>query len=264
MQMTWSPSAQLAPHHCRKNKLRGARSLPSREEGSRRCLSFDNGARGKLHLATEYFCAAVRGLVQFARVNPAEQLIVFVKAPRVGEVKTRMAETMGADRACEAYREMAARLLDTLSVFDQVELRFTPHDARDEITSWLKQGWTAAAQGDGDLGARMHRASTDAFARGAERVVIIGSDCVELKTQDIRSAFRELKTFDVVVGPALDGGYWLIGLRVPRAELFQNITWSTDAVLGQTLQHAKALGLRIQLLRILSDIDTEEDWERSQ
>jgi uncharacterized protein len=93
-------------------------------------------------------------------------------------------------------------------------------------------------------------------------VVIIGSDCVELASKDIRCAWRELKTHDVVVGPAMDGGYWLIGLRAPRPELFEGIHWSTDAVLGETLQRAKALGLRIQLLRILSDVDTAEDWQR--
>jgi len=195
-------------------------------------------------------------------VNPAEQLIVFLKAPRPGDVKTRMAETMGADRACDAYRKMVETVLGIMSVFNNVELRFAPDDAREEIAPWLREGWTAVPQGDGDLGQRMHRAFADAFARGTERVVIIGSDCIEIETKDIRSAFRELKSYDVVVGPAIDGGYWLIGLRAPRTELFQNIAWSTDAVLGQTLQHAKAAGLRIQLLRILSDVDTEADWER--
>ncbi|HMJ89969.1 MAG TPA: TIGR04282 family arsenosugar biosynthesis glycosyltransferase [Candidatus Acidoferrum sp.] len=196
-------------------------------------------------------------------MNSAEQLIVFVKAPRPGSVKTRMAKTMGADEACAAYRDLVTRVLDVAGKSGTVELRFAPDDARAEITPWLRDGWTAEPQGDSDLGARMHRAFTEAFARDIERVVIIGSDCVELQTKDIRSAFRELKSFDVVVGPATDGGYWLIGLRAAQAELFRDITWSSEQVLGQTLQHAKSLGLRIQLLRILSDVDTEEDWRRT-
>lgn len=195
-------------------------------------------------------------------MHPAEQLIVFAKAPRAGGVKTRLAETMGADQACQAYRQLASAVMRTVSVFDHVEVRFSPDDAREEIAPWLRPTWTATPQGDGQLGDRMARAFAEAFQRGAERVVVIGSDCAELASKDVRSAWRELKTHDLVVGPALDGGYWLIGLRAPRPELFENIPWSTDAVLGQTLQRAKSLGLRIQLLRILSDVDTEADWKR--
>ncbi len=195
-------------------------------------------------------------------MNAAEQLIVFVKAPRPGSVKTRLAKTMGSEQACAAYRELVTKVLAAVESF-HVELRFSPDDAQQEIAPWLRNNWTAAPQGDGDLGARMNRAFTDAFARGVERVVVIGSDCVELEAKDIRSAFRELKDHDLVVGPATDGGYWLIGLRSPQPELFREIAWSTDEVLGKTLQRAKGLGLNIQLLRILNDVDNEEDWRRA-
>ena len=170
---------------------------------------------------------------------------------------------MGPERACAAYRELVAKVLGAVESF-HVELRFTPDDAHEEIAPWLRSNWTTQPQGDGDLGARMNRAFTEAFARGAERVVVIGSDCIELAAKDIRSAFRELKNYELVVGPAVDGGYWLIGLRMPRPELFREIAWSTDEVLGKTLQRAKTLGLRIQLLRILSDVDSEEDWQRAE
>lgn len=195
-------------------------------------------------------------------MSEAEQLIIFLKAPRVGTVKTRLAQAIGAERACAAYRELAERVLDVAEKFGVAELRFSPDDALDEIQPWLRRNGTAHPQGDGDLGARMHRAFADAFERGAERVVIIGSDCVEIQTSDLRSAFRELKTHDLVVGPAIDGGYWLIGLRAPQPEIFREIAWSSDQVLGQTLQRAKSQGLKIQLLRILSDIDTEDDWRQ--
>ncbi len=189
-----------------------------------------------------------------------DKLIVLVKAPREGEVKTRLAATAGTRKACAVYRELVATVLQRNSALKTVELRFTPDDAGAEIQPWLRPGWTAQPQGDGDLGARMGRAFEASFAAGFERVVIIGSDCPAAGSADVRAAWKELKTHDVVLGPALDGGYWLIGLRAVHPPLFEGISWSSEAVLGQTLQRARALGLRIQLLRILADIDTEEDW----
>jgi len=189
-----------------------------------------------------------------------ERLIVFVKAPRPGVVKTRIARTAGAAKACAIYREMVEALLRNLHSLRTVQLRFAPDNARDEIAPWLRNGWTAEPQGEGDLGERLERAFADAFAGGSQRVVIIGSDCPEVKTADVRTAWKELKSHDLVVGPAVDGGYWLIGLRAQLPELFREIEWSSDHVLAQTLARAKSLGLRIQLLRILADIDTEVDW----
>ncbi len=189
-----------------------------------------------------------------------EQLIVFVKAPRPGTVKTRIARTAGAERAGAIYREMVATVLQKVGSIHGAQLRFSPDDAANEIQPWLRHDWVAAPQGGGDLGERLQRAFADSFAGSAERVVIIGSDSPEVKSGDIRAAWKELKSHDVVLGPAVDGGYWLIGLRAPQPELFRGITWSSDQVLAQTLAQAKAIGLRVQLLRILSDIDTEDDW----
>jgi uncharacterized protein len=189
-----------------------------------------------------------------------EQLIVFVKAPRPGTVKTRIAQTAGAERACSIYCEMVSTVLRRIAPIRGTQLRFAPDEATDEIKPWLRDDWVAAPQGAGDLGERLQRAFAESFAGGAERVVIIGSDCPEVKSGDVRTAWKELKAHDLVVGPAIDGGYWLIGLRAPQPELFRAITWSSDQVLAQTLVRAKSIGLRVQLLRILGDIDTEEDW----
>jgi rSAM/selenodomain-associated transferase 1 len=191
---------------------------------------------------------------------PKKKLIVFVKAPREGEVKTRLAATAGTRKACAVYRELVGAVLRRMGALKLVELRFTPDDSGAEIQPWLQAGWTARPQGEGDLGVRMIRAFEDSFAEGARRVVIIGSDCPSAGSADIRTAWNELSAHDVVLGPAIDGGYWLIGLRAAQASLFEGIAWSGDQVLGQTLQRARTLGLRIQLLRILADIDTEEDW----
>lgn len=189
-----------------------------------------------------------------------ERLIIFVKAPRLGTVKTRIAQTVGPQRALSIYRELVETVLEGVRTVPNVQLQFSPDDALGDVQPWLRENWTARVQGDGDLGERMHRAFTDAFTSGAERVVIIGSDAPEVRTADIRAAWKELKSHDLVVGPAIDGGYWLIGLRAPQPELFREISWSSEQVLGQTLARAKSLGLKIQLLRILTDVDTEEDW----
>ncbi len=187
-------------------------------------------------------------------------LIIFVKAPRPGAVKTRLAETLGALGACEAYCQLVESLLSQLSSLRQVELRFTPDDAGAEIKHWLRPGWTAGPQGTGDLGTRLEAAFAETFDRGAERVVIIGSDCPAVTPRDVQDAWRALESADVVLGPAQDGGYWLVALRRPQPDLFHGIAWSTSRVLAQTLTRAQAAGLRLRRLRELADVDTAEDW----
>ena len=188
------------------------------------------------------------------------QLIIFLKAPRVGVVKTRLGETIGAEAACAAYRQLLDQLVGCLSDQRDVVLRFAPDDALAEIEPWLRPGWRAASQGPGDLGARLQRGFAEAFAEGAQRAVVIGSDCPTVTSDDISDAVNQLETHEVVVGPARDGGYWLIALRQLQAGLFANMAWSTPAVLAETLRRADQAGLRIHRLRELSDVDTAADW----
>ena len=190
----------------------------------------------------------------------AEQLIVFVKAPRPGAVKTRLAKSIGAAAACEAYRTLAETLFFQLSKLSNAELRFAQDDAGDEIKPWLRNNWGMRPQGQGSLGRRLQRAFAQAFSHGAHRVVIIGSDCPAVRLRDIEEAWSALKLNDVVIGPARDGGYWLIGLRQPQPTLFDGIAWSTERVLGETLQRAEHAGLRVKLLQELSDVDSENEW----
>jgi glycosyltransferase A (GT-A) superfamily protein (DUF2064 family) len=114
-----------------------------------------------------------------------EKLIVFVKAPRPGEVKTRLAQTLGADAACAAYRQLVETLLARLRTLPEVELQFTPADALDEIRPWLNAGWQSQPQDDGDLGSRLQSGFSSAFRAGFHRVVIVGSDCPEVTPADI-------------------------------------------------------------------------------
>ncbi len=192
------------------------------------------------------------------------QLIVFVKAPRPGGVKTRLAQSIGPAAACAAYVRLVDTLLDRLAPLPGVELRYSPDDAESEISHWLRPGWRASPQGDGGLGERLARAFASTFHEGATRAAVIGSDCPAIAPSDIEETWVALERVDVVLGPAEDGGYWLIGLRHPQPQLFLNIEWSTSSVLRQTLDRSAASRLECHLLRPLADVDTVEDWHRLQ
>lgn len=188
--------------------------------------------------------------------------MVFLRAPRLGRVKTRIAATHGAEFALATYQELLRGTLHAISSLPGVDLRCTPDDAVSEIKSLAQPGWTVSPQGEGDLGERLQRAFTEGFDRGGRRIAIIGTDCPELTAGDIDAAWTALTGSEVVLGPANDGGYWLIGLRAPGGELFRDIEWGGSRVLSQTVQRASRLGLRVHQLRALGDIDTAEDWER--
>ncbi len=164
--------------------------------------------------------------------------------------------------ACAAYRRFFGALLASLAPLRAVELCFTPADAGAEVNPWLRKGWTACPQSEGDLGERLHAAFTEHFLSDAERVVIIGSDCPDVTAMDVEDAWLALEGHDVVLGPALDGGYWLIGLRALQPGLFTAMPWSTDAVFAETMRRARESDLRVAVLRELSDVDTPADWTR--
>jgi rSAM/selenodomain-associated transferase 1 len=189
---------------------------------------------------------------------PEPRIIIFVKAPRPGFVKTRLAAAIGNEAACNAYRQLAETVVAHLAPLPHAELRFTPDDADSEIAPWLSDGWTAHPQGEGDLGERMHRAFTEANGTA----IIIGSDCPEVNPNDLRAATEALQSHDAVIGPATDGGYWLIGLNAPCPSLFTAMEWSAETVLQTTLQKINEAGLTVELLREMADVDTGEDWKR--
>jgi hypothetical protein len=153
-------------------------------------------------------------------------------------------------------------VVHNLSELNQVVLSFTPDNAADQIMPWLRNGWALAPQGAGDLGERLNKAFEAAFNDGKERVVIIGSDCPDVSVQDIRDAWTALESHELVIGPANDGGYWLIGLSQMQPELFEHMVWSTDQVFLETMKRAMELNLRVKVLRELADIDTEVDWRQ--
>ena len=198
----------------------------------------------------------------------SDRLLVFVKAPRPGAVKTRLAAVLGDDDAARLYRVLAEeeirRTAPRAGEYDRI-LLFTPEDARPEIERWLPQEMLEPQEGR-DLGERMSRAFASAFAAGAHRVAIIGTDVPSCGREHVVEAFRSLGDHDVVLGPTHDGGYYLIALDRPRPALFPSIPWSTPSVLPATAERADVLGLGVRMLDPLRDIDTVDDlkaeWPR--
>ncbi len=187
-------------------------------------------------------------------------LLLFIKNPIPGKTKTRLAADVGDEMALRMYhvlcnwtREQAQALPDTD--------RYLYYSAQIiKADAWPDQKFHKELQHQGDLGERMEAGFAAAFAAGHERVVIIGSDCPGITTEYLAQAFAALRETDIVIGPALDGGYTLLGMRSFTPNLFRAVAWSTEAVLPTTLERAAAAGKSVTQLRPLSDVDYLEDW----
>lgn len=186
-----------------------------------------------------------------------QKLLIFAKYPEAGQVKSRLAQTIGADKAALAYKTMVELVVRNTQPcngeYAQV-LYYDPPESREKFWSWLHMS-DLEPQSEGDLGERMKKALSQALVE-AQHAVLIGSDCIDVDRALILKAFQELAKADLVLGPATDGGYYLIGCKRVSSALFRRIDWSTDRVLSQTLRIAKALQLQVALLPELEDIDT--------
>lgn len=185
-------------------------------------------------------------------------LIIFLKYPELGRSKTRLAKDVGNENALKVYIEL---LEHTYLISNQ--LKTDKYLFYDKVTAnkmpWGDDIYHTAYQIESDLGGRMHNAFEELFAKGYERLVIIGSDCYELTQNIIKQAFELLNTSDAVIGPAKDGGYYLLGLRKMIPQLFSDVAWSTDEVFSATVKTLENLQLTYTTTPILSDIDTIED-----
>lgn len=192
-------------------------------------------------------------------------LIVFLKSPRPGAVKTRLGAVIGMDRAASVYREIAGRILQEVILLakEDVEplLFVAPGSDPDEVRSWAGGSAEVLLQEGESLGVRMEHAFATAFVRGARRGVIVGTDVPGLHADLIRRAFRDLEHHDLVLGPATDGGYYLLGMKPPVKDVFGGIRWSSPGVAAETRERAARAGLKVALLPPLSDIDTFEDYQ---
>jgi len=192
------------------------------------------------------------------------KVIVFLKAPRIGYVKTRLARSIGPKSALKVYRALVERQLGELVEDDPVEIHYTPDDALGEMREWLGHGYDFHLQCEGGLGLRLEYAVSDALGRGAESVICIGGDCPGLNRKLLVQASVALQSnCDIVFGPSEDGGYYLIGLNAPHVELFQDIPWSTRTTLETSMKKASHLGLHAQLLETLYDVDEVEELNRA-
>lgn len=185
-------------------------------------------------------------------------LIIFVRHPVRGRVKTRIAATLGEETALAVYREL---LLHTAAITRPVEAdKFVFYaDGIEENDLWDTAVYQKRAQADGDLGERMQQAFQELFAAGYQHIAIIGSDCFELSTAIIENAFSSLQSSDAVAGPSTDGGYYLLGMRSFAPSVFEDKKWSTGSVMSDTLQSIRALGWDYTLLPVLSDVDEAAD-----
>ncbi|MFN7117236.1 MAG: TIGR04282 family arsenosugar biosynthesis glycosyltransferase [Saprospiraceae bacterium] len=187
-------------------------------------------------------------------------LLIFIKNPVIGKVKTRIAETAGAVRALQIYLELLRHTRElALQVDSQRLLCYS--DFIDETDNWHPADFQKQLQQGNDLGERMRHAFALAFAQGASKAIIIGSDCVALTGAIIEAAFRKLEEYPFVIGPTPDGGYYLLGMNRFEPSVFDNIQWSTEAVLPTTLQRIQTLQQACFLLPELPDIDFEADWQ---
>jgi len=183
-------------------------------------------------------------------------LIIFVRNPVLGKVKTRLAETMGDEKALAVYQFLLAH---TKRIIEKIEAEkfifyadfINQHDLWDGCYKKLQQG--------SDLGERMENAFETVLELGFKKVCIIGSDCYELNTAIIADAFESLDAFATAIGPANDGGYYLLGMQAPMKNVFKNISWSTEQVFAQTEKLIKHQQYSLHILPSLNDVDEEDD-----
>lgn len=185
-------------------------------------------------------------------------LIIFIKNPEKGRVKTRIAKSVGDDKALEIYLALLDHTQQlSLSVNARRYLYYS--DFIDHADAWSEAHFIKKQQQGADLGERMHAAFA-ATLQETDKAVIIGSDCLALQTAIVEQAFQALDEYDYVIGPSTDGGYYLLGMKQAQRAVFEDITWSTEVVLAQTLEQINRDNASFFLLPALTDIDHWEDW----
>ena len=191
-------------------------------------------------------------------------LVIFIRFPHPGKVKSRLARTLGAENATVFYQlcaQQIARELDRVPGEVKKYLSYSDNSDKDDIRHWVGSRFRLIPQAEGDLGQRLEQ-SFRSFLEGVSgKAIIMASDVPDLSTDIMNDAVSALDNHDLVIGPCNDGGYYLIGMKQPHGELFKGISWSTDKVLEQTLTIAGEQGLSVFSLITLRDIDTGDDLE---
>lgn len=188
----------------------------------------------------------------------SQALIIFMKNPVLGKVKTRLARTIGEEKALDVYQFLLQHTLRiTLPLlYDKIVYysAFIPHE-----DDWRASGYRQGLQYGNDLGRRMFHAFQYEFKNKYESVGIIGSDCGELTTEIVVEGFDKLKQSEVVIGPATDGGYYFLGMRQLYKNIFNQKEWGSSTVLADTVTELAKANISCSLLQELHDVDTKED-----
>ena len=192
----------------------------------------------------------------------SQRVLLFVRAPQRGRVKTRLAARLGADKTLALYRCFVEDIMATLNAgLYQPSIFYTPKDQKSVVQAWLGRNYHCLPQSGSNLGERMYQALRHIFHEPVKRAVLIGSDIPDLSTGIIAEAFAALQESDVVIGPAKDGGYYLIGFQKDAlsGDVFNGMEWGTNQVFQQTLVQLQHANLSYHILPICQDIDTYED-----
>jgi rSAM/selenodomain-associated transferase 1 len=197
------------------------------------------------------------------RISMKPTVIVMLKAPRIGEVKTRLGREIGSLAALNAYRRLVEHQLRQIPKEWLVQVAYAPVDAEPEMRAWLGNQTGYFAQHTGDLGQRLAAASQLHFSRSAAPLIFVGGDCPHLTREYLLQIERLFTGFDAVLAPANDGGYCLIGLRAANDRVFENIDWSTAAVLEQTRERLREMRALWVEAETVEDVDDLASWKRA-
>jgi rSAM/selenodomain-associated transferase 2/rSAM/selenodomain-associated transferase 1 len=196
------------------------------------------------------------------QVDPGADLIVFARYPHPGKVKTRLARSLGDGLAAGLYRACVEHVFyecSRLPDWVRTHLFYSEREDEKAMTQWAPSAFRLVPQHGTTLGDRIENAFARIFRSGSQKAVILGTDIPDISAELIQHAITALNVADVVIGPTHDGGYYLLGMKRHIPELFDGIPWSTDAVCERTLATVASLGLRVEILHELFDIDTEAD-----
>lgn len=188
-------------------------------------------------------------------------LLIFIKNPILGQVKTRLASSVGNEEAMRIYMELLQHTQAVSLKLDAIRVVCYSHFI-DSTDAWLANDFAPYLQEGDHLGARMSNAFETAFSEGAEKVVVIGSDCPQISTEILKNAFAALSNHEMVIGPSMDGGYYLLGMSRYFPQLFNHINWSTSSVFEETNRQAIQQNIQPAILPTLSDVDYIEDWKK--
>ncbi|MBT8262982.1 MAG: TIGR04282 family arsenosugar biosynthesis glycosyltransferase [Bacteroidia bacterium] len=183
-------------------------------------------------------------------------LLIFTRNPELGKVKTRLAKGVGDKAALEIYKFLVAHTHNITKDLPCAKYVYYS-ECIHENDIWDRTNYVKKMQSGADLGMRMKKAFQEGFRDGFENIIIIGSDMLDLTPQDLEMAFKSLNDNDYVIGPAADGGYYLLGMNVLNSDLFESKSWGTETVLADTLKDLNSYNLK--MLEVKNDVDRLED-----